>query len=313
MSNLKRCRAAPRSRPGRPRPRRRGAGDGSRRTSAAASAAISRRPSPSCAGSRHGGEAQCGRRLPLSNALRSFGRPSEAIKHYQWPRRTVRGMPKRSTSAATPTRKRATFAMALAAFDAALAAQPSYIASMNNSAAVVARASDSSIRRKDMLPPGTAPRSLAIPPSRRSRQRAEGCGCARGGHRALSASPRDQCKGSPPPTARSRLRAQFSNAPSPTHSRGMPALGGALRRAAGELSNQTCARILSPDPPTQSELRLRRLSRALPDLFTLPLLAHHDRREVEVFCFSSVGAANSWTRRLASRAEARVARCARAR
>jgi predicted O-linked N-acetylglucosamine transferase (SPINDLY family) len=41
-----------------------------------------------------------------------------------------------------------------------------------------------------------------------------------------------------------------------------------------------------------------------PSLFTLPLLAHHDRREVEIFCYSSVERPDTWTRRLASHADA---------
>jgi predicted O-linked N-acetylglucosamine transferase (SPINDLY family) len=38
-------------------------------------------------------------------------------------------------------------------------------------------------------------------------------------------------------------------------------------------------------------------------LFTLPLLAHHDRREVEVVCYSSVERRDAWTRRLESCAD----------
>ncbi len=78
---------------------------------------------------------------------------------------------------------------------------------------------------------------------------------------------------------------------------------GARFAAPLERSQAPPARELSPDRRLKVGYVSGDFREHCQSLFTLPLLAHHDRREVEVVCYSSVARHDAWTRRLESRAD----------
>lgn len=236
----------------------------------------------------------------LGNALRGLGRPHEAIEHY---RRAAARRPNHAeafNNLGNACKETGDFAAAMAAFAAALAARPDYTAAINNAGCLL-RTLGRLDEAEDMLR-----RGLALDP----------------GHAALHDNLANVLKDAgalDEAMAHYRQALELDPSNAATHSNLAYALSfqcespgpileeclrwGTRFAAPFERSPAPSAHDLSPDRRLKVGYVSGDFREHCQSLFTLPLLEHHDRREVEVVCYSSVERRDAWTRRLESSAD----------
>jgi protein O-GlcNAc transferase len=236
----------------------------------------------------------------LGNAVRGLGRPHEAIEHYRRAAARRPGHAEALNNLGNVCKETGDFAAAMAAFDAALAARPDYTAAINNAGCLL-RTLGRLDEAEDMLRRGLAldPLHPALHDNLANVLKDAGALDEAITHyrQALDLDPNNaathgnlayalsfQCSG-PEPILEECLR------------------WGARFAALLERSPAPPARDLSPDRRLKVGYISGDFREHCQSLFTLPLLAHHDRREVEVVCYSSVERRDDWTRRLESRAD----------
>jgi predicted O-linked N-acetylglucosamine transferase (SPINDLY family) len=236
----------------------------------------------------------------LGNALRGLGRPQEAIEHYRRAAARRSGHAEALNNLGNAYKETGDFVAAMAAFDAALAARPSYTAAINNAGCLL-RTLGRLDEAEAMLRRGLAldPRHPALHDNLANALKDAGALDEAIAHyrQALDLDPNNaathgnlayalcfQCA-SPEPILEECLRwgARFA---APLERLQLPQAGD-----------------LSPDRRLKVGYVSGDFREHCQSLFTLPLLAHHDRREVEVVCYSSVERRDAWTRRLESCAD----------
>ena len=237
----------------------------------------------------------------LGNALRGLGRTHEAIEQYRRAAARRPGHAEALNNLGNAYKETGDFPAAKAAFDAALAARPSYTAAINNAGCLL-RTLGRLDEAEDLLRRGLAldPRHPALHDNLANVLKDAGALDEAIAHyrQALDLDPGNaathgnlayalsfQCA-SPEPILEECLR------------------WGARFAAPLERSQAEPERDLSPDRRLKIGYVSGDFREHCQSLFTLPLLAHHDRREVEVFCYSSVERRDAWTRRLESCADA---------
>lgn len=237
----------------------------------------------------------------LGNALRGLGRPREAIEHYRRAAAHRPGHAEALNNLGNAYKETGDFAAAMAAFDAALTARPSYTAAINNAGCLL-RTLGRLDEAEDMLRRGLHldPRHPALHDNLANVLKDAGALDEAIVHyrRALELDPGNaathsnlayalsfQCAEPEPLLAECRRWAARFAAP--------------LERVAAD-----AARDLAPDRRLKVGYVSGDFREHCQSLFTLPLLAHHDRGEVEIFCYSSVERPDAWTRRLESHADA---------
>lgn len=232
----------------------------------------------------------------LGNALRGLGRPSEAIEQYREAAAHRPGHAEALNNLGNAYKETGDLAAALAAFDAALATRPSYTAAMNNAGCLL-RALGRLDEAEDMLRRGLHldPRHPALHDNLANVLKDAGALEEAIAHyrQALELDP------SNPATHGNLAYALSFQCAEPE-----PILEECRRwgmRFAAPLASSRIkpAHDLAPDRRLKVGYVSGDFREHCQSLFTLPLLAHHDRREVEVFCYSSVERADAWTRRLA--------------
>jgi predicted O-linked N-acetylglucosamine transferase (SPINDLY family) len=236
----------------------------------------------------------------LGNAVRGLGRPHEAIEHYRWAAARRPGHAEALNNLGNAYKETGDFAAAMAAFGAALAARPDYTAAINNAGCLL-RTLGRLDEAEDMLRRGLAldPRHPALHDNLANVLKDAGALDEAISHyrQALDLDPSNaathgnlayalsfQCAG-PEPILEECLR------------------WGARFAAPLERSHVAPARDLSPDRRLRVGYVSGDFREHCQSLFTLPLFAHHDRREVEVVCYSSVERRDDWTRCLESCAD----------
>ena len=237
----------------------------------------------------------------LGNALRGLGRPHEAIEHYGRAAACRPGHAEALNNLGNAYKETGDFAAAMAAFDAALAARPSYTAAINNAGCLL-RTLGRLDEAEDMLRRGLAldPRHPALHDNLANVLKDAGALDEAIAHyrQALDLDP-----------SNAATHGNLAYALSFHCSEAAPILEECLRWGARfaaplERSQPLPARDLSPDRRLKVGYVSGDFREHCQSLFTLPLLAHHDRREVEVVCYSSVERRDAWTRRLESCADA---------
>ena len=236
----------------------------------------------------------------LGNALRGLGRPREAIEQYRQATAQREGNAEALNNLGNTYKEIGEFAAAMAAFDAALTARPSYTAAINNAGCLL-RTLGRLDEAEDMLRRGLRldPRHPALHDNLANVLKDAGALEEAIVHyrRALELDPSN-------PVTHSNLAYALSFQCCEPE----PILEECLRwgaRFAAPLASSRIspARDLSPDRRLKVGYVSGDFREHCQSLFTLPLLAHHDRREVEIFCYASVERPDAWTRRLASHAD----------
>jgi protein O-GlcNAc transferase len=236
----------------------------------------------------------------LGNALRGLGRPHEAIEHYRRAAARRPGHAEALNNLGNAYKETGDLAAAMAAFDAALAARPSYTAAINNAGCLL-RTLGRLDEAEDMLRRGLAldPRHPALHDNLANVLKDAGALDEAVAHyrQALDLDP-----------SNAATHGNLAYALSFQCAEAAPILEECLRWGARfaaplEPSQALPARDLSPDRPLRVGYVSGDFREHCQSLFTLPLLAHHDRREVEVVCYSSVERRDAWTRRLESCAD----------
>ena len=233
----------------------------------------------------------------LGNALRGLGQPLEAVEHY---RRAATHRPAHAealNNLGNAYKETGDFAAAMAAFDAALAARPSYTAAINNAGCLL-RTLGRLDEAEDMLRRGLAldPRHPALHDNLANVLKDAGALEEAIDHyrQALDLDP-----------GNASTHGNLAYGLSFQCARPEPILEECLRWGARfaaplERSQILPARDLSPDRRLKLGYVSGDFREHCQSLFTLPLLAHHDPREVEVVCYSSVERRDAWTQRLES-------------
>jgi protein O-GlcNAc transferase len=236
----------------------------------------------------------------LGNALRGLGRPQQAIEHYRRAAAHRPGHAEALNNLGNAYKETGDFAAAMAAFDAALAARPSYTAAINNAGCLL-RTLGRLDEAEDMLRRGLVvdPRHPALHDNLANVLKDAGALDEAIAHyrQALDLDPSNAA------THGNLAYALSFQCAEPT-----PILEECLRWGARfaaplERSRIPAARDLLPDRRLKVGYVSGDFREHCQSLFTLPLLAHHDRREVEVVCYSSVERPDAWTRRLESCAD----------
>ena len=232
----------------------------------------------------------------LANALRGLGRSQEAISHYQ---NAVALRPDHAdalNNLGNAHKELGDFPAAVAAFEAALRARPDHVAALNNLGCLL-RTLGRIDAAEDMLRRGLAidPRHAALHDNlgnvlKDAGELEEAIECFR---RALDLDPSNAA------THSNLAYALCFQSPE-----AQPILDECARwnlRFAERLRPRP-----SPRPQHASAHRRLKIGYVSADfrdhcqsLFTLPLLTHHDRAAVEIFCYSSVVRPDDRTRRLA--------------
>ena len=236
----------------------------------------------------------------LGNALRGLGRPREAIEQYRGAASQRAGNAEALNNLGNAYKEIGDFPAAMAAFDAALAARPSYTAAINNAGCLL-RTLGRLDEAEDMLHRGLRldPRHPALHDNLANVLKDAGALDEAIVHyrRALELDPGNSV------THSNLVYALSFQCSDPE-----PILEECLRwgaRFAAPLASSRVfpARDLSPERRLKVGYVSGDFREHCQSLFTLPLLAHHDRREVEIFCYSSVERPDAWTGRLASHAD----------
>jgi len=235
----------------------------------------------------------------LGNALRGLGRPREAIERYREAAAHRPGHAEALNNLGNAYKETGDFAAAMAAFDAALAARPTYTAAINNAGCLL-RTLGRLDEAEDMLRRGLRldPRHAALHDNLANVLKDAGALEEAIAHyrRALELDPSNAV-----------THGNLAYALSFQCIEPGPILEECLRwgaRFAAPLARARIERDLSPDRRLRVGYVSGDFREHCQSLFTLPLLAHHDRRGVEIFCYSSVERPDAWTGRLASRADA---------
>jgi protein O-GlcNAc transferase len=234
----------------------------------------------------------------LGNALRGLGRPREAIEQYRQAAARRPGHTEALNNLGNAYKETGDFAPAMAAFDAALAARPSYTAAINNAGCLL-RTLGRLDEAEDTLRRGlrVEPRHPALHDNLANVLKDAGALEEAIAHyrRALELDP-----------GNAATHGNLAYALSFQCAEPEPILEECLRwgaRFAAPLERSRIQRDLSPDRRLKVGYVSGDFREHCQSLFTLPLLAHHDRREVEIFCYSSVQRPDAWTPRLASHAD----------
>jgi protein O-GlcNAc transferase len=236
----------------------------------------------------------------LGNALRGLGRPHAAIEQYRRAAASRAGHAEALNNLGNAFKEMGDFAAAMGAFDAALAARPSYTAAINNAGCLL-RTLGRLDEAEDMLRRGLAldSRHPALHDNLANVLKDAGALDEAVAHyrQALDLDPDNAA------THSNLAYALSFQCASPE-----PILEECLRwgaRFAAPLGRAQAPpeRDLPPDRPLRVGYVSGDFREHCQSLFTLPLLAHHDRREVEVFCYSSVERRDAWTERLERRAD----------
>ncbi len=236
----------------------------------------------------------------LANALRGLGRPHEAISHYQ---NAVALRPDHAdalNNLGNAYKELGDYSAAMAAFEAALRAHPDHLAALNNAGCLL-RTLGRIDAAEDMLRRGLAidPRHAALHDNlgnvlKDAGEIDEAIECFR---RALDIDP-----------SNAATHSNLAYALSFQSPEAQPILDECARwnaRFAEPLRPRASSR-----PQHASAHRRLKIGYVSPDfrdhcqsLFTLPLLTHHDRAAVEIFCYSSVVRPDDCTRRIAGCAD----------
>ena len=235
----------------------------------------------------------------LGNALRGLGRPREAIECYREAAARRPGHAEALNNLGNAHKEAGDLAAAMAAFDAALAARPNYTTAMNNVGCLL-RTLGRLDAAEDMLRRGLQldPHHPALHDSIANVLKDAGALEEAITHyrRALELDPSNAV-----------THGNLAYALSFQCAEPKPILEECLRwaaRFAAPLGRSRIQRDLSPDRRLKVGYVSGDFREHCQSLFTLPLIAHHDRREVEIFCYSSVERPDAWTRRLAGHADA---------
>lgn len=237
----------------------------------------------------------------LGNALRGLGRPREALEQYRHATTLRPGYAEALNNLGNVHKELGDFRAAEEAFDAALAARPDYVTALNN-AGCLARTLGRLEAAEDLLRAGLRlePQHPALHDNLGNVLKDAGALDEAIGHyrRAVELDPRNAA------TYSNLVYALSFQCEEP-----WPILEECLRwgaRFAAPL--ERCPKDPVRDLSTERRLKIGYVSGDFREhcqtLFTLPLLAHHDRRAVEVFCYSSVERPDAWTRRIESHADA---------
>ena len=237
----------------------------------------------------------------LGIALHGLGRRPEALEQYRHATALRPGFAEALNNLGNVHKELGDFAPAKAAFDAALAARPGYVTALNN-AGCLERTLGRLEAAEDLLRDG-----LRLEPD----------------HPALHDNLGNVLKdaGALDEAIEHYRRAlALDPANAATHSNLAYALSfqcagpravleecrrwGARFAAPLERGRETPVRDLTPDRRLKIGYVSGDFREHCQSLFTLPLLAHHDRRAMEVFCYSSVERTDAWTRRIESHADA---------
>jgi protein O-GlcNAc transferase len=237
----------------------------------------------------------------LGNALRGLGRPHEAIEHYRHAAARRPGHAEALNNLGNAYKETGNFAAAMAAFDAALAARPAYTAAINNAGCLL-RTLGRLDEAEDMLRRGLAldPRRSALHDNLANVLKDAGALDEAVAHyrQALHIEPGNAATHGNLAYALSFQCAE----PEPILAECL--LWGARFAAPLARCQEAHAHDLSPDRRLKIGYVSGDFREHCQSLFTLPLLTHHDRREVEVLCYSSVEGRDDWTRRIESCADA---------
>ncbi len=236
----------------------------------------------------------------LGNALQGLGRPREALEQYRYATRLRPGYAEALNNLGNVHKELGDFAAAQAAFGAALAARPAYVTAINN-AGCLERTLGRLETAEDLLRGGLRldPRHPALHDNL--------------GNVLKDAGALDEA------IEHYRQALEIDPANAATHSNLAYALSfqcaepapvleecrrwGARFAAPLERTRTSTAPDLTPDRRLKIGYVSGDFREHCQSLFTLPLLAHHDRRAVEVFCYSSVERPDACTRRIESHAD----------
>lgn len=237
----------------------------------------------------------------LGNALRGLGRTREALTEFMRAATIRPDHAEALNNLGNAYKELGDFSAALAAFDAALLARPRYVTAINNLGCLL-RTLGRSDEAEDALRRGLAidPRHAALHDNlgnvlKDAGELDQAIACFR---RALEIDPNNAATHSNLAYALSfqALEAQ-------------PVLDECVRwnaRFAAPL--ERCGIDRARDFSPHRRLKIGYVSADFRNhcqsLFTLPLLAHHDRAAVEIFCYSSVERPDEFTRRIARHADA---------
>jgi protein O-GlcNAc transferase len=236
----------------------------------------------------------------LGNALRGLGRQQEAIEHYRRAAALRPGHAEALNNLGNAYKETGDYTAAMAAFAAALATRPGYTAAINNAGCLL-RTLGQLDEAEDMLRRGLAldPRHPALHDNLANVLKDAGALDEAIAHyrQALDLDP-----------GNAATHGNLAYALSFHCAEPRPILEECLRWGARfaaplERSHLPPARDLSPDRRLKVGYVSGDFREHCQSLFTLPLLAHHDRREVEVVCYSSVERRDAWTQRLESCAD----------
>ena len=231
----------------------------------------------------------------LGNALRGLGLPHEAIELYRRSAARRPGHAEALNNLGNAYKETGELAAAMAAFDAALAARPGYTAAINNAGCLL-RTLGRLDEAEDMLRRGLSvdPRHPALHDNLANVLKDAGALDEAIAHyrQALELDP-----------GNAATHSNLAYALSFQCAAPLPILEECLRWGARfaaplERSQAPPARDLSPDRRLKIGYVSGDFREHCQSLFTLPLLAHHDRRQVEVVCYSSAERSDAWTRRL---------------
>jgi protein O-GlcNAc transferase len=237
----------------------------------------------------------------LGNALRGLGRPREALQQY---RHAVQVRPDHAealNNLGNVLKELGDFSSAIAAFDAALLARPNYVIAINNAGCLL-RTLGRSDEAEDMLRRGLMldPRHAALYDNlgnvlKDAGELDEAIECFR---RSLELDP-----------ANSTAHSNLAYALSFQSFDAQPILDECVRwnaRFAAPLPRHQSedSRLLCPERRLKIGYVSADFREHCQSLFTLPLLAHHDRAALEIFCYSSVERADDYTQRIARHADA---------
>jgi protein O-GlcNAc transferase len=232
----------------------------------------------------------------LGNALRGLGRPREALEQYRHAAELRPQHAEALNNLGNVHKELGDFPRAMAAFDAALLVRPDYVTAMNNAGCLL-RTLGRSDEAEDMLRRGLAvdPHHAALYDNlgnvlKDAGELDDAIGCFR---HSLELAP-----------ANSTTHSNLAYALSFQSLSAQPILDECARwgaRFAAPLAR--CDIDGTVDLSPERRLKVGYVSADFREhcqtLFTLPLLSHHDRASLEIFCYSSVERPDDYTRRIA--------------
>jgi protein O-GlcNAc transferase len=232
----------------------------------------------------------------LGNALRGLGRPREALEQYRHAAELRPVHAEALNNLGNVHKELGDFPRAMAAFDAALLVRPDYVTAMNNAGCLL-RTLGRSDEAEDMLRRGLAvdPHHAALYDNlgnvlKDAGKLDDAIGCFR---HSLELAP-----------ANSMTHSNLAYALSFQSLSAQPILDECARwgaRFAAPLARCDIDRTVDLSP--ERRLKVGYVSADFREhcqtLFTLPLLSHHDRASLEIFCYSSVERPDDYTRRIA--------------